>query len=148
MPTPSVAFCTDWVNAVTFASSPLAIARPAGSSAPELMRWPVESCCRVLLRDICVEFNEFSACSEEMLFRMLNMVNLLRSNSTCAEGRGPFLTSRRSRTAHSSRRFVFDRLSIGTLLVYLNQQCHAGNLLRVTLKTAIRTIGPNCLMVV
>src|ERR1017187_9068954 len=71
MPTPSLAFCTDCVRAVTLACKPLAIANPAASSAPLLMRWPVESCCRVLLRLVAVMFNEFCACSEEILFRML-----------------------------------------------------------------------------
>ena len=43
MPTPLFTFCSDWVRAVTLAWRPLAIARPAASSAPVLMREPEDS---------------------------------------------------------------------------------------------------------
>ncbi len=42
-PTPFCALAADWLRAVTFACKPFAIARPAASSAPELMRDPEES---------------------------------------------------------------------------------------------------------
>src|SRR6185437_12295644 len=78
MPTPSVALRVDCVKAVMFAFKPSAIARPAASSAPELMREPEDSCCRVLFKDICVRFNWFRADRDEMLFRMLSDIeNLL-----------------------------------------------------------------------
>ena len=38
------ALVADWVSAATFAVMPSATARPEGSSAPELMRDPEESC--------------------------------------------------------------------------------------------------------
>src|SRR5581483_9080638 len=72
MPTPSEALRTDCVRAVTLAFRPLAIAKPAASSAPELMRCPVDNRCNVWLNDASVMDSEFCACRDEILFRMLS----------------------------------------------------------------------------
>jgi hypothetical protein len=47
---------------------------PAGSSAPELIFNPVDSCWRVLCRLACVFETAFSATSEEMLFRIVMLM--------------------------------------------------------------------------
>jgi hypothetical protein len=51
---PSVAFSPDWVRAVMLASRPLAMARPAASSEPELIFYPEDRAVRVLFREACV----------------------------------------------------------------------------------------------
>ena len=73
-PTPSVALRADWVRAVTLAFNPSAIARPAASSAPELMREPDESRSKVVFRDAPVIDNWFCAARDVMLFRMLSAI--------------------------------------------------------------------------
>ena len=50
LPTPSFAFRADWLRAVILARKPSAIARPAASSAPLLIRDPDESRKRVRCR--------------------------------------------------------------------------------------------------
>src|SRR5665213_2573370 len=67
---PSVAFLADCVSAASFAPRPLATARPVESSAPELMREPEESCCKVFRRFVCVVFRLFCAYSAAMLLKM------------------------------------------------------------------------------
>lgn len=49
-PTPLEAFWLDWVRAAMLAPNPLAIERPAGSFAPELILNPVDSCWSVFCR--------------------------------------------------------------------------------------------------
>src|ERR1700678_230083 len=79
-PMPSDAFWLDWVRAEMFAPNPSAIERPAGSSAPELILNPVESCVRVFWRLFSVAESAFSATSEETLLRTLIIVLLLYQN--------------------------------------------------------------------
>ena len=52
------------------ASNPLAIERPAGSSAPLLMRDPEDNCSSVVFRALLVRVSSFSAESDGMLFRI------------------------------------------------------------------------------
>ena len=54
------------------ACMPLAMARPAASSEPELIRRPVESWVRVFCRLACVADNEFSALMAERLLRIVS----------------------------------------------------------------------------
>src|SRR5271165_4824231 len=75
--TPSVALRADWVSAVTLAFSPSAMARPAASSAPELMREPEDNCRSVFCRELCVIFNWFCATRDVMLFKMLSAMERL-----------------------------------------------------------------------
>src|SRR5271165_7627355 len=76
-PTPSVALRADWVRAVTLAARPSAIARPAASSAPELMREPEDSRSKVVFREAPVIDNWFCAARDVMLFRMLSAMRKL-----------------------------------------------------------------------
>src|SRR5579884_1259982 len=69
-PTPSFAFWMDWLSAAMFAERPFAMASPAGSSEPELMRCPVANCCRVVFISICVVPSADSACRAGMLLRI------------------------------------------------------------------------------
>src|SRR6202021_2225712 len=73
-PTPFEAFWLDWVRAAMLAPKPLAIDRPAGSSAPELIFNPVDSCWRVLCRLVCVLETAFSATGEEMFLMTLMLI--------------------------------------------------------------------------
>src|SRR5208283_4801314 len=57
-----------------FASRPLAIARPAGSSAPLLIRDPDDNCSSVEFRLLLVTFSWFSAAKAAMLFRIVNAI--------------------------------------------------------------------------
>src|SRR5258708_15808833 len=75
---PSFTFCTDWFRAAMLAFRPLAMARPAASSAPLLMREPEDSWKRVFCRLVLVMLTWFCAINEEMLLSMLtDMVVLL-----------------------------------------------------------------------
>ncbi len=71
LPVPSVAFCADWVRAVMLAFKPSAMASPAASSAPELMREPEDNSYSVFCKFICVIDNWFCAARDGMLFRIL-----------------------------------------------------------------------------
>src|SRR5581483_6931848 len=53
------------------ACMPFAIDRPAASSAPELIRKPVESCVNVFCRLACVADKECSALNAERLLRIV-----------------------------------------------------------------------------
>src|SRR5258708_20865896 len=68
---PSFTFCTDWFRAAMLAFRPLAMARPAASSAPLLMREPEDSWKRGFCRLVLVMLTWFCAISEEMLLIML-----------------------------------------------------------------------------
>src|SRR5690348_2643190 len=70
-PTPSLAFCEDWLSAVMLACMPLAMARPAASSAPLLMREPDDNWNRVDCNCAWVLDKAFCAASAGMLCRML-----------------------------------------------------------------------------
>src|SRR5579864_4124170 len=61
LPTPSLALRADWVRAVMLACRPSAMARPAASSAPELMREPEDRAYRVFCKLACVIDNWFCA---------------------------------------------------------------------------------------
>src|SRR5690349_19308348 len=71
-PTPSDALRADWVRAVMLAWRPSAIANPAASSAPELIREPDDSCESVFWSDAWVIANWFCAARDETLLRILN----------------------------------------------------------------------------
>jgi len=73
-PTPSLALRADCVSAVTLACKPLAMARPAASSAPLLMRDPDDSWNSVVCRLLLVMVNWFSAAIEAMLFKMVSAI--------------------------------------------------------------------------
>jgi hypothetical protein len=70
-----VALLDDCVSAAMFAAKPLAMARPAGSSAPLLMRDPEDSCSSVELRLLLVMFSWFSAASAAMLFKIVSAID-------------------------------------------------------------------------
>src|SRR5579875_1352920 len=76
-PMPSLALRADCCRAVTLACSPSAIARPAASSAPELIREPEANrnsvCCKFWL----VISRSFRATSDGMLLRMLSAMVVL-----------------------------------------------------------------------
>ncbi len=59
--TPELTLAPDWVRAETLACRPLATARPAASSAPELMREPEDSWVSVFCRLACVWLRLFCA---------------------------------------------------------------------------------------
>src|SRR5438105_677713 len=73
---PLLAFCADCVRAVVFAVKPSAIARPAASSAPELIREPEERRNKVFCKFWLVIDKLFCATNEGMLFRMLSAILL------------------------------------------------------------------------
>jgi hypothetical protein len=60
-PAPSLALLDDCASAAEFAASPFAIDSPAGSSAPELIFEPEDSCVKTFCRLDCVLFRLFSA---------------------------------------------------------------------------------------
>src|SRR5207237_7161541 len=74
LPRPSFAFRADWVRAVMFARNPSAIARPAASSAPLLMRDPDDIRNKVRCKLDPVIANWFCAARDGMLFRMLSAI--------------------------------------------------------------------------
>src|SRR5581483_4724272 len=74
LPTPSFAFRADCVRAVMLARNPSAIARPAASSAPLLMREPDDIRNSVLCKFDPVIASWFWAAREGMLFRMLKAI--------------------------------------------------------------------------
>jgi hypothetical protein len=74
LPTPSFAFRADCVRAVMLARNPSAIARPAASSAPLLMRDPDESRNSVLCKFEPVIASWFWAARDGILFRMLSAI--------------------------------------------------------------------------
>src|SRR5271167_169094 len=82
LPAPSVAFSADWVSAVTLACKPLAMAKPAASSAPELIREPVDKRYKVFCRPMLVTFNWFSAANDGMLYRILIAMGYLLSHGS------------------------------------------------------------------
>src|SRR5580698_764977 len=69
-PTPLLALLADWVRALILACNPLAIASPAASSAPLLMRWPEDNCSNTLCKLVFVVDRLFSAARDAMLFRI------------------------------------------------------------------------------
>src|SRR5579864_4185247 len=71
LPTPSCALREDCVRAVMLACRPSAIARPAASSAPLLIRDPEDNWNSVLCRLLFVIPSSFCAASDAGLFRML-----------------------------------------------------------------------------
>src|SRR5271165_1599551 len=71
-PTPSFALRADCVKAVMLAWRPSAIARPAASSAPVLMREPDDNWKRAFCRLLLVIVNWFCAASDAVLFRTLS----------------------------------------------------------------------------
>src|SRR5581483_9717381 len=71
LPTPSCALREDCVRAVMLACSPSAMARPAASSAPLLMRVPEDNWNSVFCKLLLVTPNWFCAASDAGLFRIL-----------------------------------------------------------------------------
>src|ERR1700761_7212100 len=102
-PTPFDAFCCDWVSAAMLDVMPLAMERPAGSSAPLLIFKPVDNSVRVFCSEVCVLFKAVSAVRSEMLFRTdidmlcsFGFANLrLRSDIVCGPHGGGAGSSRR-----------------------------------------------------
>src|SRR5882724_6771907 len=79
-PTPLLAFCADCVRAVVFAFKPSAIAKPAASSAPELIREPEERRNKVFCKFWLVIDRLFCATNDGMLLRMLSAMCWLLLN--------------------------------------------------------------------